>query len=63
MLCVADREGGRVECIRAGIKRQPHANSDDTGRKVVNYKQRIIGRPYAIASKGTDCYKYTVDFI
>jgi len=53
VLCVADREGGRVECIRAGIKRQPHANSDDTGRKVVNYKQRIIGRPYAIASKGT----------
>lgn len=53
VLCVADREGGRVECIRAGLQRPLHANRDDTGRRVVNYNQRIIGRPYAIASKGT----------
>jgi len=53
VLCVADREGGRVECIQAGLQRTLHANRDDTGRRVVNYNQRIIGRPYAIASKGT----------
>jgi len=53
VLCVADREGGRVECIHAGLQRPLHANRDDTGRRVVNYNQRIIGRPYAIASKGT----------
>jgi len=53
VLCVADREGGRVECIQAGLQRPLHANRDDTGRRVVNYNQRIIGRPYAIASKGT----------
>lgn len=52
VLCVADREGGRVECINAGLQRPLHANRDDTGRRVVNYNQRIIGRPYAIASKG-----------
>ena len=52
VLCVADREGGRVECIQAGLQRTLHANRDDTRRRVVNYNQRIIGRPYAIASKG-----------
>jgi len=53
VLCVADREGGRVECINAGIQKPLHANRDDTGRRVVNYNQKVIGRPYAIASKGT----------
>ena len=52
VLCVADREGGRVECINAGIQKPLHANRDDTGRRVVNYNQKVIGRPYAIASKG-----------
>ena len=52
VLCVADREGGRVECINAGLQRPLHANRDDTGKRVVVYDQSIIGRPYAIASKG-----------
>merc|ERR1711863_182732 len=29
------------------------ANRDDTGKRVVVYDQSIIGRPYAIAAKGT----------
>jgi len=53
VLCVADREGGRVECIQAGLQKPLHANRDDTGKQVVNYNQRILGKPYAIASKGT----------
>ena len=53
VLCVADREGGRVECIQAGLQKPLHANRDDTGRRVVNYNSRRIGRPYAIAAKGT----------
>jgi len=53
VLCVADREGGRVECINAGLQKPLHANRDDTGRSVVNYNQKVIGRPYAIAAKGT----------
>jgi len=53
VLCVADREGGRVECINAGLQRPLHANRDDTGKRVVVYDQSIIERPYAIASKGT----------
>jgi len=53
VLCVADREGRRVECINAGLQKPLHANRDDTGRRVVNYNQEVIGRPYAIASKGT----------
>jgi peptidylamidoglycolate lyase len=53
VLCVADREGGRVECINAGLQKPLHANRDDTGKRVVNYNQKVIGRPYAIASKGT----------
>ena len=52
VLCVADREGGRVECINAGLQKPLHANRDDTGKRVVNYNQKAIGRPYAIASKG-----------
>ena len=52
VLCVADREGGRVECINAGLQKPLHANRDDTGKRVVNYNQKVIGRPYAIASKG-----------
>ena len=52
VLCVADREGRRVECINAGLQKPLHANRDDTGRRVVNYNQEVIGRPYAIASKG-----------
>ena len=52
VLCVADREGGRIECIHAGLQLQRHANRDDTGKRVVVYDQSIIGRPYAIASKG-----------
>ena len=52
VLCVADREGGRVECIQAGLQKPLHANRDDTGKRVVVYDQNIIGRPYAIAAKG-----------
>lgn len=52
-LCVADREGGRVECIKAGISKPLHVNrADDTGKSVAVYTDNI-GRPYAIAAKGT----------
>ena len=49
---MADREGGRVECVQAGLQKPLHANKDDTGKRVVIYDQKIIGRPYAIAAKG-----------
>ena len=54
---MADREGGRVECINAGLQKPLHANRDDTGKRVVDYNQKVIGRPYAIASKGKLPYK------
>jgi len=51
VLCVADREGERVDCMKAGIERPLYANRDETGQKITSYKR--VGRPYAIDSKGT----------
>ena len=42
-----------MECVQAGLQKPLHANRDDTGRRVVNYNSRMIGKPYAIAAKGT----------
>ena len=50
VLCVADREGERVDCMKAGIERPLYANRDETGQKITSYKR--IGRPYAIDAKG-----------
>ena len=50
VLCVADREGERVDCMKAGIERPLYANRDETGQKITSYKR--VGRPYAIDSKG-----------
>ncbi len=50
VLCVADREGKKVDCINAGLQKPRHANRDDTGKLVHSYTN--VGRPYAIASKG-----------
>jgi peptidylamidoglycolate lyase len=51
VLCVANREGQRVDCMRAGIERPLYANRDETGQKVTTYKG--VGRVYAIDAKGT----------
>ena len=50
MLCVANREGKRIDCMKAGIERPLYANRDETGQKVTSYKG--VGRPYAIEGKG-----------
>merc|ERR1712080_153183 len=46
VLCVANREGKRIDCMKAGIERPLYANRDETGQKVTSYKG--VGRPYAI---------------
>jgi len=51
VLCIADREGQQVDCVKAGLKRPLYANQDETGQKVVTYPN--MGRVYAIAGKGT----------
>ena len=51
VLCIADREGGRVDCVKAGLERPLYANRDETGEKIISYPG--IGRVYAIAGKGT----------
>lgn len=51
VLCVANREGQRVDCLRAGIDRPLYANRDETGQKVTTYNG--VGRVYAIEGKGT----------
>ena len=51
MLCVANREGQEVSCMRAGLDSSPHFGGRDvTGSEVTNYKN--MGRVYAIAEKG-----------
>ena len=50
VLCVANREGKRIDCMKAGIERPLYANRDETGQKVTSYKG--VGRPYAIEGKG-----------
>ena len=37
VLCIADRENERVDCIKAGIQVPRYANKDETGMKVVSY--------------------------
>ena len=54
VLCVANREGERVDCMKAGIERPLYANRDETGQKVTSYKG--VGRPYAIDAKGNNCF-------
>lgn len=51
VLCVANREGQRIDCMRAGIERPLYANKDETGQKVTTYNG--VGRVYAIEGKGT----------
>ena len=51
VLCVADREGGRLDCLRAGLTQPAMADRDETGLAVISYAG--VGRPYAIAAKGT----------
>jgi len=51
VLCIADRENERVDCIKAGIQVPRYANKDETGMKVVSYPG--IGRVYGVAGKGT----------
>jgi hypothetical protein len=48
VLCVANREGQEVSCMRAGLFSYPA--KDVTGTQVTNYKN--MGRVYAIAEKG-----------
>lgn len=51
VLCVANREGQRVDCLKAGLGRPLYANRDETGQKITSYNG--VGRVYAIAAKGT----------
>jgi len=52
VLCVANREGQEVSCMRAGLDSAPHFGGKDvTGTQVTNYKN--MGRVFAIAEKGT----------
>jgi len=51
VLCVANREGQKIDCMKAGIERPLYANRDETGQKVTTYTG--VGRPYAIDGKGT----------
>jgi peptidylamidoglycolate lyase len=52
VLCVSDREGGKVDCVKAGLKHpRMQADRDETGMDVISYTG--IGRSYAIAPKGT----------
>jgi len=51
VLCVANREGERIDCMKAGIERPLYANRDETGQKVTSYTG--VGRPFAIDAKGT----------
>ena len=52
MLCVANREGERIDCMKAGIERPLYANRDETGQKVTSYTG--VGRPFAIDAKGNN---------
>ncbi len=52
VLCVSDREGGKIDCVRAGLRRPLHGSSEDeTGEPVISYTG--VGRSFAIAPKGT----------
>jgi len=51
VLCVADREGRRLDCLHAGLGQPLRADQDETGQAVISYSG--VGRPYAIAAKGT----------
>ena len=51
VLCIADREGQRVDCVKAGLQLPLYANQDETGMKITSYPN--IGRVYAVAGKGT----------
>ncbi len=46
VLCLSDREGQRIDCIRAGLR----VNEDNTGEDVITYTG--VGRTFAIAAKG-----------
>ena len=50
VLCLSDREGNRIDCIRAGLDSKKPADQDETGQTVVSYTG--VGRTYAIAAKG-----------
>jgi len=51
VLCIADREGQRIDCVRAGLTIPKIANRDETGDEVISYTG--VGRPFAIDNKGT----------
>jgi peptidylamidoglycolate lyase len=51
VLCVSDRDGGKIDCVRAGLQMPKQGDRDETGMEVISYTG--IGRSYAIAPKGT----------
>ena len=62
VLCVANREGLKIDCMKAGIERPLYANRDETGQKVTTYTG--VGRPYAIDGKGIqNIYELTLNFL
>ena len=50
VLCLSDREGKKIDCVRAGLNRPQFANVDETGNEVVTYTG--VGKTYAIDSIG-----------
>ena len=54
VLCLSDREGERIDCVKAGLTLPPSsiqpADKDETGEQVVAYTG--VGRSYGIAAKG-----------
>lgn len=48
---MADREGRKVDCVKAGQERPMYANKDETGEMVRSYSG--VGSPFAIAGKGS----------
>ena len=59
VLCVANREGQKIDCMKAGIERPLYANRDETGQKVTSYKG--VGRPYAIDGKGIRFFVFFIE--
>lgn len=50
-LCLSDREGQKIDCIRAGLNLPKVADLDETGKEVVTYTG--VGRSFAVAVKGS----------
>ena len=51
-MCVADREGGRISCVRAGLH-SPQLSGQLVANLDKNSLGEDLGRVFAVAGKGT----------